>query len=435
MEAEGEALEQRKQERLSKLLVLNIFQAVVQHVVVLQSEVALFTAACGGNTGKAMRALSTSTGLVGVLGLVVNQLGGKISDAIGRKLGYVVGPVVNMIAAALVIGKGDSLFVLIASRVLKLIFTTFSGSVVTGASIADALRPKHQMAIGPRINGWVGVAVTGTPFLEAFILKVGGGNPRNTYKALAIISALQLFYVTIALPETLKSRKPLSLDKISDTLAALNPLGFLRIFRGKNAALKQLVSISTFQSCCEGRCTSELFQLWAQNNLKWTNYGIRNLISTWGAVVTVSSLYLQPHLGKKLCARSYTSFCNAGMTCGLAVTGLAPHWTCAYGGLVPIIAGINGGNSVAVKTLAAEISKIEGYGNGEFSAWVTNLRTLVQSFATIVYGQWYAYCQDNGIYAGSAWWLAAVIGGLVPQLMVLASPSSTFDMPAKIKIG
>lgn len=423
------AAEEAKMDRLSSLLVGNIFQAVVQHVVVLQSEVALFTAACGGDTGKAMKALSTSTGLVGVLGLVINQIGGKLSDAYGRRRGYACGPIMNMIVAAIVCKNSKNLTVLIAARIMKLIFTTFSGTVITSASIADGLALKQQMQIGSKINGWVGVAVMGAPFLEAAVLK-RTGDPCSSYKVLALLSAFQLLYST-KLPETLKVKKPFDMANLNATLTALNPLGFLKIYFGDSNALKRLVTILTFQSCCEGKCTSELFQMWAKNNLQWGSDGVRNLVSTWGGVVTASSLYIQPYLSKKFDIISYTSLCNFGMFAGLTITGAAPHWSCAYGGLLPIIGGINGGNSLMLKPLSTELAKAAGYGNAEFAAWFTNLRTLVQSFATIFFGQWYAYCQENNIYAGSAWWLIAVTGGLIPQLMLMASPKSDFEKPEK----
>ena len=47
--------------------------------------------------GEGMRALANSQGLVGVLSLLFNQVGGRLTDATGRKAGLLVGPLLNVV--------------------------------------------------------------------------------------------------------------------------------------------------------------------------------------------------------------------------------------------------------------------------------------------------------------------------------------------------
>ena len=60
----------------------------------------------------------------------MNQLGGKLSDCLGRRAFFLVGPLVNSCIGALVYTNPNSLPLLVATRVLKISMTTFSGSVM-----------------------------------------------------------------------------------------------------------------------------------------------------------------------------------------------------------------------------------------------------------------------------------------------------------------
>ena len=79
-----------KKSQLAPMLLHN-FQGVVQHLITLQTEPMLMREVCNGNVAEASRLLGTSSGLVGVLGLLVNQVGGKLSDSFGRKRFFLLG--------------------------------------------------------------------------------------------------------------------------------------------------------------------------------------------------------------------------------------------------------------------------------------------------------------------------------------------------------
>ena len=73
--------------RTNRLLLLHIFQSTCTHVLTIQSEMLLFLRACGGDAARASRVTTTLAAVTGILGLLTNQLGGKLSDAVGRKVG------------------------------------------------------------------------------------------------------------------------------------------------------------------------------------------------------------------------------------------------------------------------------------------------------------------------------------------------------------
>ena len=63
---------------------------------------------CGGDAAAGMKTLANSQGLVGILSLIINQAGGRFSDATGRKTGLLVGPLCNVVLGGA--QPADSLF-------------------------------------------------------------------------------------------------------------------------------------------------------------------------------------------------------------------------------------------------------------------------------------------------------------------------------------
>ena len=66
-------------------ILFSFFWSIFSLVTTIQCDVDLFSAACGGDAGMTARSLAAVSGFMGVLGLFVNQIGGKLSDSIGRK--------------------------------------------------------------------------------------------------------------------------------------------------------------------------------------------------------------------------------------------------------------------------------------------------------------------------------------------------------------
>ena len=115
---------------------------------------------------------------------------------------------------------------------------------------------------------------------------------KRAVQAGCIISDKDYVPLKTCLPETLEKGKRRSLSDFFASISSINPLSFLKVYTsGKSNALKRLLLVTTLQSCLEGRCTSDIFQVWARNNMKATAEVIRNLIMYWGAVVTSFGLW------------------------------------------------------------------------------------------------------------------------------------------------
>ena len=65
-------------------------------------------------------------------------------------------------------------------------------------------------------------------------------------------------------------------------MSSFNPLAFLRVLTNSRypATLKKLMYIHTLQCWCEGRCMTEVHNMWQRRNIRWSN----NTIATWISV-------------------------------------------------------------------------------------------------------------------------------------------------------
>jgi MFS family permease len=432
-DASSGRIQQRKKSTV-RSLTTNIFLAVLQHVLALQSDIQLFLNAFGGDQAATSRTLATATGVSSVLGLLLNQIGGKLSDVVGRKPCLLTGPVMNMLTSAAVISFHRSVPVLVAARILKSIFITFSGTVISGASLSDILAPDERAKVGPNILAAVGCAVILGPFMEGWILKKGRGDLRGAYMAMSLVSVIQVSNAALFFKETLatKVRKPLS--EAFRSITELNPFNFVFAFwRSRNLTFKKLMLIQFFQQCSDGKVTSDLCQMWTRNYLKWSDSEIRNFIAFWGATVTLASAVVHPALIQKMKAFNYATLGNLSIWFGLSFHGLLANRIGLWGGVPLLIPGVNGGAAHSISALSIAYGKEEGYGNGEMSAWMTNGRTLMQALVTMLLGNWYGRCTERGAFPGTAWWIAGFIAGGIPQLIMMSMGPASFEPPPEKK--
>ena len=63
--------------------------------------------------------------------LFVNQIGGKLSDVLGRKMFYLVGPITSILCGFFVNTFGDNFYAVTACRVMRILMTGFSSSVMS----------------------------------------------------------------------------------------------------------------------------------------------------------------------------------------------------------------------------------------------------------------------------------------------------------------
>jgi len=304
-------------------------------------------------------------------------------------------------------------------RCLRLIFTTFSNTVMVRAALADvaASTAENEQALS-RVQVATGLALLITPFLEARLL---GKGMKYVYLALSGLGIAHSAFATLCLPETLPapSRKAPDLS-----LAAMNPLSFIRVFTEGSRALWQLTVITTFQMFLEGKNMSDTAQNWVRDHLKWSVAGNRNFIVIYGILCTLSSAKLAPILLKRYNAKDFTTITNVLNAVGFSFRGLRPSTAFWLLAMFPMLPGVNGNCAVKLSSLAQTLARQQGFGNGEFSAWANNLRALVGAAAPVLYGQIYAAFVNKGMNPGLTFAFAGLLGAVFPQLMLMGMKES-----------
>jgi len=412
-QAVDSALAARKLRQINALKI-SLFQAVVQHVVILQSEATLVSQLAHGSSTQMARMLGNTAGAVGIMGLFVNQMGGKLSDCIGRRPGLLVGPVGNFIAGMLIFRYPTSKAVVLICRMFRLILTTFSGTVMGQAALSDLLSGKELSVVMSQVGSLAGAAMVLGPILEKTVLALFRNNPRYPYLFQALFAAATFVSNYIFVSETLD---PVKMRAASFSISDLNPLKFVKIFTKGSKALQKLVVISTLQTSIEGKNLNDTAEVWKRSHLGWTPSQSSNFVIIYGILCIISGKNLTPWLLKKFSARGFTSFTNATTALGFLLRGSVESSIVFLAAVLPMLPGVNAGNAIALKAISADVAVDDGFGKGEFSGWSNNLRALMSAFSTVFFANYYAWAKKQKIYAGTVFMLGGFLGAILPELM------------------
>lgn len=407
-----------KSSRLIRKICISSFFSVMQHFIFAQSEPRLFLSLCDKDSARATRLLGNTSGIVGILSLVLNQAGGKLSDSIGRRPGFIIGPLINVFLGLIVFKSPRNLTSVTICRVLRYLFTTFSNTVMCTAALADVCSKSELALAMSKIQVATGIAMLGTPFVEGKILSSNPFSPdaiKYVYLVMSGVAACHLAFVTTQIEETLDVAK-----RTAGTLnlQAINPFGFVRIFTEGSVALRKVVAITTLQMFLEGKNVADIVMTWVRDKLGWSVEGIRNFITAYGALCLLTGMTATPYMLKNMSARGFTTSTNLLNTIAFSTRAAVPSTALWIAMMFPMLPGVNGSSATALKAVAQELANKQGFGKGEFSGWVNNLRALAGSVSPVVYAQCYAAAEKRGANPGHTFALAGVFGAILPQLLL-----------------
>jgi len=403
--------EKESKDRKIRALKMSCFQAVIQHCCILQAEATLVNQLANGNSTDMAKMLGNTAGAVGILGLFVNQFGGKLSDQIGRRPGLLIGPLVNFISGMLIVGNPRNKSIVLACRMLRLIFTTFSGAVMGQAALSDMASGKELSMIMNEINTCLGAAVIIAPTLEKIIISLSGNNPLYSYLFQALSAAATFIINYNFIGETLDPTKA-----VKFTPADANPFNFVKIFTRGSKALQKLLVISTLQTAIANISDTE--EVWKRSHLGWTASQSANDTIAWGFLMIIASVKVTPSLLRRYSARGFTSFTNITTAIGFMLRGSVENSLVFLAAVLPMLPGVNGATALALDSISTDIAEADGIGKGEFSGWSNNLRALMASFASILFANYYAWAQKRNVYPGTVFMLGGIICAVLPELMM-----------------
>mmetsp|Transcript_101148 Transcript_101148/g.321185 ORF Transcript_101148/g.321185 Transcript_101148/m.321185 type:complete len:452 (+) Transcript_101148:3-1358(+) len=425
-EVKAETPEMTPAEKQKAALAEKLFQgacfttvaSVIAHTLNLQSEVILIRDACGGDLSRSAELLSKSNAAAGLLGLIVNQIGGKLSDCYGRKAFFMFGPSFQALAGLMAYRYSKNATLLAIAKTIRMTFTTFSGTVMTQAMMRDVYEGKELAVRSAKLGGVIGIGIMTGPIIESFVLnRVKAGGERVTYLMLSALGLLVLAVNGLTLPETLSAAKRKYFD-LKAALVAINPFGFMNIFTKGSVAVQKLTLTVNMQQMIDGKNMSDLSQLWMREHLKMDVTSIRNFIMGFGLASMLSGMKLIPSLVKNLSIRSYTTLTNYSNLFAFSVRAAWESKALFFGMLPFMLPGVNGASSAALNPALTSHLAAEGFGVGESSAWLNNMRVLLSVAATLIYGYCYSWCRKVGVNPGHTYLLAGILGGGIPQLLL-----------------
>merc|ERR1712050_378858 len=157
---------------------------------------------------------------------------------------------------------------------------------------------------------------------------------------------------------------------------------------------------------------------WVRDKLTWSVSGIRNFITTYGALCTITGMTATPYMLKELSARNFTTVTNILNAGAFSLRGLVPSSALWLAMMFPMPPGVNGTASTALNGVAQDMANAQGFGKGEFSAWVNNLRALAGAISPVIYAQFYAAAEKRGANPGHAFAVAGFLGAILPQVLL-----------------
>ena len=398
-----------------KTLYFAAFLSVTQAVITIQSEPRIIKELSGGDLGVTATVLANTQGLVGLASVFINQAGGKVSDALGRKPFLLLGPAANILFGFLMYQYSNRRRVVLPVRILRSILTTFSSTVMLTAAMADTTSGTQLSAALSQMGAAVGAGIVMTPFVETLILQ--RFKTQTVYLALSFLGFVHVLFALAFVPETHSKALRKTWSSVLQ-VSAINPFGFLNIFKRGSIALQKMTIIQTLQMFLEGKNLSDFMELWKREHLHWSVEGSRNFVMIYGTLSILSGIFVTPYFLKNLSARSFTSVTNILNFLGFMIRGARESSWIFLLAVIPMLPGVNGSSATALKSISTDLAFAEGFGKGEFSAYTNNLRALAGAAATVLYGNYYAWCKRKGVYQGSTFVVAALIGAALPELLL-----------------
>ena len=122
-------------------------------------------------------------------------------------------------------------------RILRILMTGFSSSVMCAASLSDILEGKRLSIANSYLGASVGAAVIVAPILEGIILSRTNMNLKGPAIALSALGALHAGFILYAMPETNMKASQAGSVSIANVLrdldfSTMNPLSFMSLFYG-----------------------------------------------------------------------------------------------------------------------------------------------------------------------------------------------------------
>jgi len=390
----------------------------------------------GGNVNKVAVLAASMSSASGVIEFIICPFLGKLSDANGRQTFMSLGPLADMVTYGMV-WANPCVETLWLQAIAGTPMNTFAGTTCAGASIMD-IYGDAPWEMGAAFGGLltpIGAGLIVGPLVGQAMVKLGGGRPEMAYLGAAGCAALQYLNV-VSMGDTLPKEKR---SPFAFSLADINPISFIKLFmmKGQSTLAKLSLMAGFLQKADEGKNLAGLNQVYALKDVGMSEDARGNFVSFIGGCVLLSAR-LSNFTLEKLGGSGHTSFSNFVCIASMVFFAFVPQWFKSsannwwpmFAGLLFSSAGWNA--DTYVKQQGVKHAEAAGIGNGEYSAMLANMRSVMSSLAPTLYAQVYAWSTSGGrSMPGLAYLLAAVFKIVAEFLYQTMSAKSIENPPAK----
>ena len=374
----------------------------------------------GGDPSAAMRLLAQTSGASGLVQFLLNPTFGMMSDTLGRKIFFMVGPLTNAIAnlCCAIFPTNIPLFAI--TRVIAKAMITLSGSTVCAAALSDLASGDALSNAFAQLGSCASLGVCVGPLIGTAMLS-RGVSVTSCYFVQAMAGFLHTMIVAVLIRETLPR------DERRPFVGFKNPFSFVKLFTCGRPL--RLMSLSCGFACfADGGNLNDIEQMWIANDVADMGLTANSIyLSLWGILGGAGGLFVPavlPVLGKRRFA-TLTTWMNC-LACIL--WGAVPRAWAMFAGIGLHFPGINANSSLPLKTQATCLAIAAGFGRGEFAGYFGNLRALTVAVGPYWFGNMYAWGRTVVPGRNLGYWSAAVLGCAMPEILHRMLSDSDFEM-------
>ena len=318
-----------------------------------------------GNLTQCSRLLAQLTVGSTLLELLTNPSWGTLTDRHGRRPLLLLSMAVNAGLKAGVCYTG-ALWSAVLDAVVSGAMSAVSSSAINAAiadiSSPDAM-PGRQAVVG--IAGGMGFVIG--PIFGGIIS--GRYGARTAYACGAAVAAMQTLYLSVAFPETVDLSKP----RPPRDSPLVNPLSAIKLFQG-GRELAVLAMVGTLQCALEAKAWSNTMMVFLRGHVGLTPAEFGRFSASF-AVASIIAKFWVKHSISLFGTGGHTTISNVATAVAFFIWGSSKRLWASVAAL--LIAPLHLERRRTVLTTANNLAAKEGMGNGEFNAYMSNLRAVV----------------------------------------------------------
>jgi len=325
--------------------------------------------------------------------ILLQSIAGKASDAYGRKMLLCIGPLANLILKLGIFFSPTQRMIAI-ERIVGISLSTVAGTAISVATISDLFKGDSfgfAQALS-YIGALVGAGILSGPLLGQFSERIFQQGLKSAFLLSAVVSVFQLWNLN-QLEETLQAN-----DRKEFKLKDANPFSFLRLFQEDSRLIKLSFLSGMFHNASEGKNLADLHQSYSKQHVGLKD-DVRWMVTSFVGLWVFISGYVSRAAMKLLGGRNFTTMASCFRVVGMTWYSQIPWrvqklWTMNVGSFLGSFGWQSGKYPQAIAINYAV--KERGWGRGEITAAINQLREMMAILGPLTYARLYAYGSRTG---------------------------------------